>query len=602
MGSVSSLPVLNYTKNERGMSLGTLFILMLERVGLIIVLAYVLLSIPYFKKVLKERNRWRNKLQLMIIFSLFAFISNFTGVEISGDQQIVNQLFIPLDVTSSLANTRVLTIGVSGLIGGTPVGLVVGLVSGFTRYLQGGSDPHIYVISSTLIGLLSGLFGKASIEKMVFPLPIKGVYIGALTEMVQMAAILMLSSNFIQAWQLVQLIALPMILTNSIGMALFLSIIQSFNKLEQETKAVQTHAVLDLADTTLPYFRAGLTEEAAGQAAKIILDTMKVSAVSITDTEKIVAHVGAASDHHKPPHLILTDLSKEVIQTGDVKEVHSRTEIGCHVKDCPLEAAIVIPLTVRDNVRGTLKFYFTDHNDLTYVERQLAEGLGKIFSSQLEFGEVDLQKRLLQDAEIKSLQAQVNPHFFFNALNTISALIRIDSEQARDLLFQLSAFFRSNLQGARENLITIEKELEQVDAYLSLEQARFPDRFTVVKDIDDSVKGYSIPPFMIQILVENALKHAFKGRKSDNEVVIRIASQEDKVEISVEDNGTGVKEAVLKDLGIRKVASDEGTGSAVENLNKRLVSLFGKESGLQIQTGETGTVLKSHIPKKRGLQ
>lgn len=101
--------------------------------------------------------------------------------------------------------------------------------------------------------------------------------------------------------------------------------------------------------------------------------------------------------------------------------------------------------------------YFTDHHDLTFVEKQLAEGLAKIFSSQLELGAVETQRKLLQDAEIKSLQAQVNPHFFFNAINTISALVRIDHEKARQLLLQLSHFFRSNLQGARNNTITIEK-------------------------------------------------------------------------------------------------------------------------------------------------
>lgn len=579
--------------------MGTLFILMLERVGLIIVLAYLLLSIPYFKTVLMKRERWRSKLQLMVIFSVFAFISNFTGVEISQDLQVVNQLFTSLDPTSSLANTRVLTIGVSGLIGGTPVGLVVGLVSGIIRYMQGGSDPHIYFISSTLIGLLSGLFGNNFIGKNVFPKSSHGAYIGILTEMVQMLSILLLSSNSAQAWNLVQLIGLPMILTNSIGMALFLSIIQSFNKLEQETRAVQTHAVLELAEATLPYFRAGLTEEASGKVAQIIQDTMKVSAVSITDTEKIVAHVGAASDHHKPPKSILTDLSKAVLETGQVKEAHSHTEIGCHVEGCPLEAAVVIPLTVRNEVRGTLKFYFTDQQNLTYVERQLAEGLGKIFSSQLEFGELDTQKRLLQDAEIKSLQAQVNPHFFFNALNTISALIRIDSEKARELLFQLSAFFRSNLQGARQNLISIEKELEQVDAYVSLELARFPDRFSVEKELSKSVLDYSIPPFMLQVLVENAVKHAFKGKKVGNKVTIRITEENEALIIKVSDNGIGVQEDILGDLGIKTINSEEGTGSAVENLNRRLISLFGNEAKIQIQSGKTGTSVSSRIPKRR---
>lgn len=579
-------------------ALGALFILLLERVGLIIILAYILLSIPFFKDVLLKREKLNKKVLLIFIFSVFAFISNFTGVEISADQEIISQLFTPLDPASSLANTRVLTIGVSGLIGGTPVGFVVGLVSGVTRYLQGGNDPHIYFISSILIGLLSGFYGNRFIKRKKFPQPLDGVLIGGVTELVQMTSILLLSSNAAAAWSLVQFIALPMILTNSIGMALFLSIIQSFKKIEQETRAVQTHAVLDLTEVTLPYFRTGLTEESAIKAAQIIQQTMKVSAVSITDTEKIVAHVGAASDHHKPPYLILTDLSKNVIASGEMKVAHSREQIGCHVDDCPLAAAIVVPLTVRNEVRGTLKFYFTDQEDLTYVQRQLAEGLGKLFSRQLEYGELDMQKRLLQDAEIKSLQAQVNPHFFFNALNTISALIRIDSEQARTLLFNLSAFFRSNLQGARTKLISVEKELEQVAAYLSIEQARFPDRFSVEREIDETIMEAKLPPFMLQILVENAVKHGFKGRKFDNHVLIKIANEGSELLVEVEDNGVGVRKDILEEIGNQSVQSEDGTGSAIENLNKRLVSLFGSDAKLHIETSEAGTRVWSRIPKK----
>ena len=192
------------------------------------------------------------------------------------------------------------------------------------------------------------------------------------------------------------------------------------------------------------------------------------------------------------------------------KEAYSREDIGCNHPECPLEAAIVVPLRVKNDVIGTLKLYFTNRHDVSHSDKQLASGLAEIFSSQLELGQAETQSALVRDAEIKSLQAQVNPHFFFNAINTISALVRIDSEKARKLLLQLSQFFRSNLQGARNNTISLEKELQQVEAYLSLEQARYPDRFDVSFNIEDSCYGALVPPFAIQILIENAIKHAFK--------------------------------------------------------------------------------------------
>nr|WP_161878308.1 sensor histidine kinase [Alkalibacterium sp. MB6] len=575
-----------------------LFILMLERAGLIIILAYLLVNIPHFQNLLNHRQRMNAKVQLIIVFSLFAIISNFTGVEIFENDIIIEQLFSPLSPGSSLANTRVLTIGVSGLVGGPFVGVFVGGISAIIRYTQGGAEPYIYVVSSLLIGLLSGLFGKQFIRKNQFPNFKEGAIVGVLMEGVQMFSILLLGSQFQNALSLVTFIALPMILINSLGTAMFLSIIESTRRREEQTRAVQTHDVLELANKTLPFFRLGLHEQSTKEAATIIKEFIKVDAVSITNHERILAHVGAASDHHQSGEEIITDLSREVIKSGQTKEAHSHEAIGCQVPGCPLEAAVIIPLYTKDRIVGTLKLYFTDKEALTFVERQLAEGLGNIFSSQLELGQAEEEARLLQDAEIKSLQAQVNPHFFFNALNTISALIRVDSEQARSLLIHLSHFFRANLQGFRTNLIPLHKELHQVTAYLQIEQARFPERVSVQEQIDESLKSVLVPPFLIQVLVENAFKHAFKERKTTNEIVISVCEELNHILISVKDNGAGIVREDKSDLGKTPVTSTEGTGSALENLTKRLVSLFGEEAKLHFESDENGTLVWCRLPKK----
>lgn len=569
----------------------SLFVLMLERGGLIIILAYLLINIPYLKNVLVNRYQMSAKLKLIILFSLFVFISNFTGVEISQNQMIENQFVTELSAGSALANTRVLTIGVSGLIGGSSVGVVVGLISATMRFFQGGRDVHIYMISSILIGLFSGYFGSKSMKKNMYPSASEGLVLGVLMEAIQMICIFIFGSDYIESWSLIQFIALPMMLTNSIGTGIFMSIIETTLRQEEQTKAVQTHDVLQLANRTMPYFRSGLNKESCEKAAQTIQQFMKVDAVSITNQERILAHVGAASDHHIPTTEILTELSKKVLQTGEISEVHSQEEIGCNHSGCPLEAAIVIPLKSKQKTVGTLKMYFTDKNKLTFVERQLAEGLGNIFSQQIELGEVEWQSRLLQDAEIKSLQSQVNPHFFFNTINTISALIRIDSEKARSLMIQLSNFFRSNLTGARTNLIPLTKELEQVEAFRTLEEARFPDRYQLEVQYDKELEQVLLPPFLIQVLVENAYRHAFKGRKKDNRVLVSIRRQGESIRISVQDNGAGITPEVLGKLGKEIVQSEKGSGSAIENLNKRLLSLFGENAQLQFESTHNGTTI-----------
>lgn len=573
-----------------------LFILILERVGLIIILAYLLMNVHYFRDRLGERQRLSTKLQLIVVFGIFAVISNYTGVEISRDQIISDQVLMKLSAGASLANTRVLTIGVAGLIGGPMVGTSVGVISGIIRFFQGGEGAYIYVISSILIGLISGLYGAKTMRKNTYPTIREGFMIGAVTEGAQMLSILLLSRDFQAAWDLVTFIAFPMILVNSMGTGIFLSIIGSTLRQVEQTKAVQTHDVLQLANETMPYFRSGMNEASCTEAAKIIQQLMKVSAVSITNTERILAYVGAASDHHIASNEILTELSKEVLRTGEIREVHSHDEIGCHHPGCPLEAALVIPLKAQGKTIGTLKLYFTDATKLTFVERQLAEGLGNIFSSQIELGEIELQSKLLQDAEIKSLQAQVNPHFFFNAINTVSALIRVDSEKARRLLIQLSNFFRANLQGARTNLIPLMKELTQVEAYRSLEQARFPDRYQVEISVEDGMEEVLVPPFLIQILLENAFRHAFGSRKTDNRVWIDVKGSPDGVFISVRDNGEGIDSERLEKLGKETLPSLEGTGSALENLNKRLTSLFGEAAKLHFVSTPTGTTVYCTVP------
>ncbi|MDW3895525.1 histidine kinase [Staphylococcus saprophyticus] len=573
-----------------------LFILLLERVGLIILIAYILMNINHFKTMMNEREKRRSQWQLIIIFGCFSMISNFTGIQIRGDEIINGTVYNHLDPDASLANTRVLTIGVSGLIGGPFVALAVAVISGMYRVYIGGADAYIYLISSIFIALISGYFGYKAMRANRYPTIVKGACIGGTTEIIQMLCILLFSDNTEHAWTLVKLIAIPMISINSIGTAIFLSIILSTIKQEEETRAIQTHDVLQLANQTLPYFRSGLNEQSAKKAAEIILNLMRVSAVAITNRKDILTHVGVASDHHVAQKAIITNLSKRAIQSGTLKEAYSSEEIGCNHPGCLLEAAIVVPLRVKNDVVGTLKLYFTNKYDVNYSDKQLATGLAEIFSSQLELGQAETQSALIRDAEIKSLQAQVNPHFFFNAINTISALVRIDSEKARELLLQLSQFFRSNLQGARNNTISLEKELQQVESYLSLEQARYPDRFNVSFDIDRTCYGALVPPFAIQILVENAIKHAFKNRKYNNEIIVKAHKAQTGLVISVSDNGHGIPYEKLDKIGKTSVHSESGTGSALENLNRRLDGLFGYEASLQIHSDHQGTQVSCTIP------
>ena len=125
------------------------------------------------------------------------------------------------------------------------------------------------------------------------------------------------------------------------------------------------------------------------------------------------------------------------------------------------------------------------------------------------------------------------------------------------------------MQGARNNTITLEKELQQVEAYLALEQARF-HRFTIQYHIDSSCKHVLIPPFVIQNSREN-IKHAFKHRRKDNIIDVVAHHDNEELTLTVRDNGSGIDDDKLPLIGQMSVDSETGTGSALENLNRRLI-------------------------------
>ncbi|MGE6595743.1 two-component system sensor histidine kinase LytS [Bacillus proteolyticus] len=573
-----------------------LVLMMIERVGLIVILGFLLSHIKTFRRLLHKQDGYVDKIKLICIFSVFTIVSNYTGIEIAGNT-IMNENWLQgVSSSSTIANTRIMGVGISGLLGGPIVGIGVGSIAGIHRYMLGGTTAASCAISSILAGVITGYIGYIFKKYNRTITPEFSAILSVFIVSLEMVMILLIVEDGIS---IVKTIAIPMILVNSFGSFILLSMIQAILRQEENAKALQTHKVLRIADKTLPYFRQGLTEESCKHVAQIIHRFTGTDAVSLTDTEKILAHVGLASDHHIPSHSLITGLSKSVLKTGEIMKAKSREMINCQHEGCPLQAAVVIPLTSHGNTIGTLKLYFKNSNQLSRVEEELAEGLAKIFSTQLELGEAELQSKLLQDAEIKALQAQINPHFLFNAINTVSALCRTDVEKARKLLLQLSVYFRCNLQGARQLLIPLEQELNHVHAYLSLEQARFPNKYEVKMYIEEALKVTLVPPFVLQLLVENALRHAFPKKQPVCQVEVHVFEKEGMVHFEVKDNGQGIESERLEQLGKMVVPSKKGTGTALYNINERLIGLFGKETMLQIESElEQGTKILFVIPKK----
>lgn len=569
--------------------------LMLERVGILIIVAFVLSRMKSFRQIIHNEHDLSAKVVMIIIFGIFGVISNYTGVRI-GHGLITSQEWLTnMDSESAIANTRIMGVTMGGLLGGPIVGIGVGLIAGLHRLTLGGFTATACAISTISAGVVTGFLSKRFKIKDGLS-PWKAVIIGITMEFAQMGVILLLAKPYEEALHLVEVIALPMIVINGFGTLLFVLIIQEILQEQERTRALQTHKALYIANQTLPFFRQGLNVDSCKKAAEIILKWTNADAISITDQTQVLAHVGAASDHHIPSGNMATELTKKVLEQGNITIARSALEIQCFDTNCPLEAAIVLPLQVHEKIVGTLKLYFTDSRKLDRVEQELAEGLGKLFSVQLEMAELELQTRLLKDAEIKALQAQVHPHFLFNAINTISSLIRTDTDKARSLLINLSTFFRSNLQGARQMLIPLEKELEHVEAYLRIEQARFPDRYKVELEIDEALKKILVPPFTLQPLVENAIRYAFPKAKHGT-VKVRAFQEQDGMVLLTEDDGKGIQPELLERLGNQTIDSVKGTGTALWNIKKRIEEIYGLTASFQIESKlECGTKVWIKLP------
>jgi two-component system LytT family sensor kinase len=230
----------------------------------------------------------------------------------------------------------------------------------------------------------------------------------------------------------------------------------------------------------------------------------------------------------------------------------------------------VVPLEVGGELVGTVQIFETGHRRLRPQNRILGEGLAAILSGQLLAAKYREQEKLLLTSEVKLLQAQVNPHFLFNALNTLVAVTRKDPERARELLVHLSTFLRKNLKRGSD-VATLAEELEHVGSYLEIEQARFGDRLQVLTEIEDGLGELRLPTFTLQPLVENAIRHGVGTSLGPGRTRIRAHRQDGVVLIDVEDNA-----------GAYTAPPEGHAGLGLRIVDRRIKNLAGDAYGVSV--------------------
>ncbi len=215
----------------------------------------------------------------------------------------------------------------------------------------------------------------------------------------------------------------------------------------------------------------------------------------------------------------------------------------------------------------------------------------KIWNSTRNEKKLEDQQLRLNQARLAALTSQINPHFLFNTLNSVSSLIRTNPEQARNVVYKLSSILRRLLRNT-ENLSPLRDELAFIDNYMAIEMVRFGDKLRFVKEIEPAAEDLMIPSMLLQPVIENSIRHGLGNKVDGGTVRVRAWPEGGRLHVLIEDDGVGIPEARLATL------FQQGIG--VSNVNERLKVLFGGDYRMWIESrpGE-GTRTGIEIPGQR---
>ena len=232
--------------------------------------------------------------------------------------------------------------------------------------------------------------------------------------------------------------------------------------------------------------------------------------------------------------------------------------------------------------RGGRRYWSDDLEDMRRLGTAVVEQVERFRAEEL--------KRLVSQAELRALQAQINPHFLFNALNTLYGTIDRRSREARRLVLNLAEIFRYFLQGNR-TVIPLAEELRIVEAYLEIEALRLGDRLETELIVSESIQSTLIPILSIQPLVENAVKHGIAAKQGQGRVSVKAEGVPSGLRVTVEDTGIGFERS--------RTQSQDGTGLGLENVRRRLELCYGSAADLQIQSSGARTTVSFLVPASR---
>ena len=546
---------------------------LISNIGFSSMIAFFFIKIDRSNLVIKNKGKTSKDIVILsFFFSLLAISGTYIGLNFQG----------------AILNTRNAGVVAGGILGGPYVAVITGVVAGFHRmFVNVGRETALPCAIATILGgFIIAYFEKFTKNKSKSAV---AFLMGFIVENLSMMFILIFVKNKDLAQNIVKNFYIPMVMMNAIGASILILIVEDIIEKSELIAGNQAKLALSIANKTLPYFREFKDFTALNEVCRIISEDLGAKATVITDKNEIIAGFSFDKINIEKTEIKSED-TKRAIEDGEVKVVIKDEEeiieeflyISPNIKSC-----IILPLNEKNDVIGTMKIFFDTAEKITEKNRYLMIGLSHLISTQMEISKIENLKSLVKYSEIKALQSQINPHFLFNVLNTMAALIRINPEKAREVTIDLSKYLRYNLDN---NLKSVEliNELNQVDTYIKIEKARFGEKINIKYDINEDLYNFKIPSLIIQPLVENSIKLGILKKSEKGNILLQIKKIGKDIEVIIEDDGVGIKQEIIDSLDSK---IEENIG--LKNVHQRLKLLYGK--GLNITKLNKGTRIKFKI-------
>lgn len=528
-------------------------------ISIFLLFVFFLNKMPVFREALSTKTpTWKQKVLFILVFSFIGLCGLYWNVPMEG----------------GLINFRSVGPIVGGIIGGPVVGTVAGIVVGGCRVLIYHTPANeIHGITTLIQGIAAGILSqsiKCRSHMWFFSL--------CDTILIELGSVIFLFTAFhpsMMEREKILATLFPIVITNSVAVSLFIGVLEDSLALTERISSLTAKMAFRSVNLMIHSVQSGLSEKNLRQISDIIIHSLpNITALSLTSEKTSILS------------MIQKNVNKEyvdkVLQTAheDASMLSKRYIWFSQIKSHDHVTAEIIAIKAKGN-------------PLTHFEIEFLTGIQELIRTIDLFTRLKKEEEMLKEAEIRMLQAQINPHFLFNTLNTINYYCMADPDTAMNLIGYLSDYYRYSLSNPASK-VPVSEEIEDIKAYVNLEKARFSDRMQVVYKIPENIQ-IKIPPLLLQPLVENAIEHGICASPKGGRIEIGIREHPTYYKFYVLDNGIGMDKETVSSL---LVDTGERKRIGLINVHQRLLSIYGPYSGLRIHSHKNkGTLVSFSIMK-----